>query len=95
MMNESESPPKNRIDEYIRLAVVVLLFGWNWLEGAIFENEYPKAFVQLYSIPLWRAVLLLLLVLGAKWCYKIGYLLAFFIFFYVMDMEVTLEKWMK
>ena len=95
MMNESESPPKNRIDEYIRLALVILLFGWNWIEGAIFENEYPKAFVKLYPIPLWRAVLLLLLVLGAKWCDQIGYLLAFFIFFYVMDMEVTLEKWVK
>jgi len=85
--------PKSGLDGTLRLIIAVLLFGWNWLEGAIFENEYPKAFVSLYPIPLWRVALLLLFVTGALWCPTVGVLLAFAIFFYTMDMEVTLEKW--
>ena len=92
-MTESDLESKGTVDAYLRLTVAVLLFGWNWLEGAIFENEYPKSFVELYPVPLWRAVLLVLLITGANWCPTVGYLLALGIFFYTMDMEVTLEKW--
>jgi len=92
-MEEPSMKPKSNIDAYLRLTVALLLFGWNWLEGAIFENEYPKSFVQLYPIPLWRAALLLLLLTGAHWCPTVGYLLALAFFFYAMDMEVTLDKW--
>jgi len=90
---EPSTKPANTIDTYLRLAIAILLFGWNWLEGAKFENEYPRAFIKLYPIPLWRAVLLVLLISGASWCPTIGYLLGLAVFFYVMDMEVTLEKW--
>ena len=81
------------IDSILRLTVTALLFVWNVIEGSVFENEYPRAFVHLYPYPIWRAALLLALVLGAAWCPSVGLMLAFAAFFYVMDMEVTLEKW--
>ena len=81
------------IDGILRLTVTALLFIWNVIEGSVFENEYPRAFVQLYPFPLWRIALLVALVLGAVWCPSVGLMLGFAAFFYVMDMEVTLEKW--
>ena len=81
------------IDKALRLIAVVLLFGWNTLEGAIFENQYPRAFVALYPIPIWRVLVFLALLFGSLWCPSVGLMLAYTIFFYVMDMEVTLEKW--
>jgi hypothetical protein len=85
--------PTGKVDAVLRLAVTLALFAWNWLEGAVFENEYPASFVRNYPIPLWRAAVLALLITGAMWCPSVGYMMAFAAFFYVMDMDVTLEKW--
>ena len=63
------------------------------MEGAAFENNYPKALVTLYTVPLWRFSLLVATILGARWSSSVGIMMAFAIFFYVMDMEVTLHKW--
>ncbi len=80
-------------DAMVRLLVVALFLGWNVVEGAVFENEYPHSFVSLYPIPIWRFLLLAALVAGATWCPSVGIMLAFTVFFYVMDMEVTMDKW--
>jgi hypothetical protein len=85
--------PSDTLDGYARLGVTFMLLFWNILEGAVFENEYPMAFVRLYPIPIWRALLLAALISGALWCPSVGMMLAFTTFFYVMDMEVTMDKW--
>lgn len=82
-------------DKTLRLIFTVALLYWNVKEGAVFQNEYPAAFVELYSIPLWRVLLLVAVLTGAAWCPSVGLMLAYAAFFYVMDMEVTLEKWGK
>lgn len=81
------------LDDYAKIAVTFFFFGWNVIEGAVFENEYPFLFVKLYPIPIWRLVLLIALIAGAIWDPYVGVMLAFTAFFYVMDMEVTMEKW--
>lgn len=81
------------IDGPLRLLFTVLLLAWNTLEGAVFQNEYPAAFVKLYPVPIWRFALLLALITGALWCPSVGIMFAFAAFFYVMDMEVTMDKW--
>ena len=81
------------IDNILKTIVVLGFFMWNWLEGAVFENQYPKAMVAMYPYAAWRFLAVLLLILGSSWCHSVGVMLAFFIFFYVMDMEVTLDKW--
>ena len=67
--------------------------SWNIIEGSVFENEYPSAFVKLYTIPIWRLLLIVLMISAAQWNHSLGIMIAFTIFFYVMDMEVTMEKW--
>jgi hypothetical protein len=81
------------IDMIMRIVVTSVIIAWNVLEGAPFENEYPNALVKLYPIPLWRLVLLIAMILGAEWSPSVGMMMAFAIFFYAMDLEVTLEKW--
>ena len=82
-----------KMDTFLKGAVVLVFMFWNVIEGAVFENEYPYIFVKLYSTPLWRLILLLAILAGAQWDPSVGITLAFTIFSYVMDMEVTLEKW--
>lgn len=82
-----------KLEEYSKIMVTLLFLGWNVIEGAVFENEYPYIFVKLYSTPIWRLLLLIALLAGAMWDPYVGIMLAFTTFFYVMDMEVTLDKW--
>ena len=82
-----------QLDRGLRLLVTLAVLYWNVKEGAVFHTEYPEAFLRLYSIPLWRLLLLVALITGAAWCPSVGIMLAYATFFYVMDMEVTLDKW--
>jgi hypothetical protein len=81
------------IDNILRAVFALSLLFWNITEGAVFQNEYPSSFIQLYCIPLWRLLLLAAVITGAYWCPSVGIMLAFAAFFYVMDMEVTMDKW--
>jgi len=83
----------DKFDMYIKVAVTVIFLGWNVIEGAIFENEYPHIFVKLYPVPIWRLLLLVALIVGSLWDPFVGIMLAFTTFFYILDMEVTMEKW--
>jgi hypothetical protein len=81
------------IESGLRLFATAAFFAWNLVEGAYFENQYPLAMVSLYEVPIWRLAFLVLIVLAADWCPSTALMLGFFIFFYIMDMEVTHEKW--
>ena len=81
------------LENYMKIIVTAFFLGWNVIEGAVFENEYPRLFVQLYPIAAWRLLLLIALIVGAMWDSFDGIMLAFTAFFYVMDMEVTMDKW--
>jgi hypothetical protein len=85
--------PTDSIDASLRLLVTGLLLAWNIVEGSVFENEYPAAFVKLYPIPIWRFLLVAALIAAASWCPSVGIMFACMLFFYVMDMEVTMDKW--
>ena len=81
------------IDIFIGNLMTIAFLTWNTIEGSVFENEYPAAFVKLYTVPIWRLLIVLLMIAAATWNHSLGIMIAFTIFFYVMDMEVTMEKW--
>jgi hypothetical protein len=81
------------IDNILKNITLVALLMWNVLEGSVFENEYPYIFVKMYTIPIWRLMLLGLVLTGAMWNRSIGIMMAFTYFFYEMDMEVTMDTW--
>lgn len=81
------------LDGNIKLAFIVALFGWNLVEGAVYENVYPLAMIHIYPLAIWRIMLLALVVLASDWSAHVTLLLAYMIFFYIMDLEVTINKW--
>ena len=90
---KSPSNTMHTLETYSKGAVILFFLYWNIMEGAVFQNEYPRVFVKLYSMAAWRLLLLLGLITGALWDPFVGIMLAFTTFFYVMDMEVTMETW--
>jgi len=89
-----ELPNKtDTIDIFIGNLMTVGFLTWNVIEGSVFENEYPYPFVKLYTLPIWRLLLLTLMIVAASWNHSLGIMIAFTTFFYVMDMEVTMDKW--
>ncbi len=82
-----------QFEDILKSALIVFLLAWNTIEGSVLENEYPRLFVQLYPLAIWRLLLVLAVFTGAMWCPMVGLLLAYAIFFYVMDMEITMDKW--
>ena len=83
----------NDVDNLLKNVMLLLFLIWNVVEGSVFQNEYPYAFVKLYTIPIWRLLLVILMILAALWNHSLGIMVAFTMFFYVMDMEVTMDKW--
>lgn len=81
------------LDMGLRGVFTLALLAWNILEGAVFENVYPAPMVKLYKLPIWRLLLIVLLLTAADWCPNVAVMLAFAVFFYIMDMEVTNAKW--
>ena len=64
-------------EDYIRMAMAIILILWNWLIASHLETPYPPALVELYSIPLTRIFLLMLVLLSAYWCPTVGLLTGF------------------
>ena len=87
-----EHLPKT-IDGYIKLAFIVALFAWNVIEGAVYENANPLAMIHVYPLAIWRIMLLVLVVLASDWSVHVTLLLIYTVFFYIMDLEVTIDKW--
>ena len=83
----------NDVDILLRNIMILGFLIWNVIEGSVFENEYPESFVKLYTIPIWRLLLVILMIFASMWNHSLGIMVAFTIFFYVMDMEVTMDKW--
>jgi len=82
-----------KIEDVIKILIIVSLFGWNLVEGAVYEHQYPLAMIHIYPIAIWRIALIFLIILSSDWCPWITLMLGYFIFFYIMDLEVTIEKW--
>jgi len=87
-----EHLPKT-IDGYIKLIFIIALFAWNLIEGAVYENAYPLAMIHVYPLAIWRIMLLVLIVLASDWSAHVTLLLIYTVFFYIMDLEVTIDKW--
>jgi len=81
------------IDTVVKVALIATLFVWNLIEGAVYEHQYPLAMIHIYPLAIWRIALITLLILASDWCPSLTLMLAYFVFFYIMDLEVTIEKW--
>jgi hypothetical protein len=75
----------NSILEWVAL---FLILSYVLFFGSVFEVSYPKEFVDLYAEPWWRILVVCLVILGAKWCPRIGIAMALAVFLYLNDMDI-------
>lgn len=85
--------PDNLTDAAARTLVTSIFLIWNVYEGSVFESPYDKTLVKLYGFPLFRLMLVLLVIVAAYWCPRVGAMVAFAVFFYMEDMEKLRRPW--
>lgn len=85
--------PENVLDATARTVVVSIFLIWNLYEGSVFETPYDKTLFRLYSFPLFRFVLVLLVLVASYWCPRVGVMVALAVFFYIEDMEKLRRPW--
>lgn len=81
------------LENTLCIFIASALFIWCLYEGSVLELPYPELFIKLYNLPLWRFVLLLLILVATDWSPYIGVLLALSIFYYIEDIEKLTQKW--
>jgi len=69
-----------------KIVATVFFLAWNLYYGALIHTPYPRALVSLYIYPFWRLLLVLLLVSAVAWSPRVGMMVSFAVFFYLMDM---------
>lgn len=85
-MDVDSTEPSGPIDMFLRMTLVLALFGWNVFEGLSLRTPYPATMVALWESPLWRISLLLAVWLGAEWCPSLGIMTAIATVSYIVDM---------
>jgi hypothetical protein len=85
--------PDGVLDAAARTIVTSIFFIWNLYEGSVFESPYDRTLVRLYSFPLFRFALVLLVLVAAYWCPRVGIMVALAVFFYIEDMEKLRRPW--
>lgn len=85
--------PGNKIDDIAKLAAVAFFILWNLSYGAPIHTRYPIAFVSLYEHPIWRFLLVGFMIAAISWCPRVGLMVAFALFFYLMDMQHFTKPW--
>ncbi len=85
--------PDGVMDAAARTIVTSIFFIWVLYEGSVFESPYDKTLVKLYGFPLFRLALVLLVLVAAYWCPRVGVMVALAVFFYMEDMEKLRRPW--
>ena len=74
---------------------IVGILSYILFAGSVFEISYPKELVNLYAYPWWRILVVLLVVIGAWWCSRIGLIMALAVFLYLNDMDVLTSSFLN
>ena len=85
--------PSGVYDAAARIVATSIFFIWNLYEGTVLEAPYEPILVKLYSIPFWRFLLVLAVLLATQWCPRVGAMVALAVFFYIEDMEKMKRPW--
>lgn len=85
----------NEIDKYLRTGVTLVILTYVLFFGSVFEAHYPTRLVELYAYPWWRLLVVLLVVLGAWWCPRVGLALGVAVFFYLNDMSTLTSPFLN
>ena len=76
------------LDLIVRSGVILLIVLFILFSGSVFELSYPIQVVELYAVPWWRFLVVILVLVGTWWCPRVGFVLAIAAFFYLNDMHI-------
>lgn len=71
---------------FVFLAIFVIVYY-----SSLMERPYHQKLAQLYLHPLWRILIILLVLSAALWCPRVGILMAFIAFLYMNDMNTLIH----
>jgi hypothetical protein len=86
--------PGGQLDIYAQNIATLFFLLWNLYYGALLRTPYPKVMVSLYEYPLWRLLLVSLVIASAYVSLPLALMVGVAVFFYLMDMPHFLEPWM-
>jgi hypothetical protein len=84
-----------RLTPGLIFVITALFFIWNLYYGALIQTAYPESLVSLYIHPIWRALLVIFLLVAASMSKEIGLMVALAVFFYFMDIPHFIKPWSK
>lgn len=93
VQSQGRMEPSGVYDAAARIVVTSVFFIWNLYEGTVLEAPYEPILVKLYSIPFWRFLVVMAVLLAANWCPRVGVMFALAVFFYIEDMEKMKRPW--
>jgi hypothetical protein len=82
---------QGNIDGIFRPIAVVLAGLIIVRYSSLFEEEYTQKLTDLYIMPWWRILIVLLVLTSAIWCPRVGILVALIVFFYLSDMNLLIQ----
>jgi hypothetical protein len=77
----------------MEMGMIAFFFLWNLIYGSPIHVQYPLAFVTLYPHPIWRLLLCLFTVAAIAYSPRVGIMVSFALFFYLMDMNQFTKPW--
>jgi len=85
----------NNLDGALRLGFVVVITFLIVTNSLIFEERYAERLVILHEFPWWRMLVVLLVILGAFWCPRVGIVLALLVVLYLADTDMLKKPFIR
>jgi hypothetical protein len=85
----------NNFDGALRLGFVVVITFLVITSSLIFEEKYVEQLIILHDFPWWRMLVVLLVILGALWCPRVGIVLALLVTLYLADIDMLKKPFIQ
>jgi uncharacterized membrane protein len=79
------------IDGLMRLILIATVGAVLVMNSTVFEVKYSDKLIDLYLQPIWRILVIFLVIAAAVWCPRVGIVIALLAFFYLNDMEALIS----
>lgn len=85
----------NSLDGALRLGFVVAVAFLIVTNSLIFEERYAERLITLHDLPWWRMLVVLLVILGAFWCPRVGIVVALGVILYLADTDMLKKPFIQ